>query len=611
MYKVILFKDHADAVGTVIHYPDGRGPTLEKGVVTQKPNGIDEFNMTVLPDNPAYGKVTPLKTIVRVYNETSGKVEFEGRAVEISETAMDSSGLLSESTVFENFLAYLHDSAQRYRELHNISIRGFLEVLIARHNDCVGTWKQFQIGHVTVTNSTDNLYRYIGYESTFDTIKDKLMDRLGGYMVYRNTGGVMYIDYLQNYGEIKNTALKVGINLIDASKSIKVDELCTRVVPLGKELEVPEMEGMSGILPRPRLGIQGVNNGVDYIDDAELVKEFGVIEQSVQYPDATTAEYLLRAGKQYLADQRTSLITWGIHAVDISVLDPRYESFEVGNYHPIDNPLISPEERLQIVEKRIDALNIQSIELIIGTEQQTLSQFQRIYREMGAKIDQMQSERDREKEQQINAQYLDGEVVAVSSENGAIDWWRWKENPPVLVVIRAVDKNGDEDSRFQENVEQCLQWRIRHAVYTESPYTKIARPAEYPDGPPVTETYTSAEGILELARKAKADPWFYALTLSEYDSSIQYEGWTKSLEKGGIPKSKVVLRTNENVMNEMPKVRSLFYAFWLENEEREPRLGYDLWLYEKTGQLPIANESSFELSKKPSKLFRETYLRKI
>lgn len=120
--------------------------------------------------------------------------------------------------------------------------------------------------------------------------------------------------------------------------------------------------------------------------------------------------------------------------------------------------------------------------------------------------------------------------------------------------------------------------------------------------PGMSEVSLSGFGTVEFQVDEREMP--------EYDSSIQYEGWTTSLEKGGISKSKVVLRTNENVMNEMPKVRSLFYAFWLENEEREPRLGYDLWLYEKAGQIPIANESNFELSKKPSKLFRETYLRK-
>lgn len=60
-------------------------------------------------------------------------------------------------------------------------------------------------------NVVDNgdLLRGLGYQSTADTIKEKLLDRLGGTLTLRRVGNINYLDYLSNYGVNSETPLQL------------------------------------------------------------------------------------------------------------------------------------------------------------------------------------------------------------------------------------------------------------------------------------------------------------------------------------------------------------------------------------------------------------------
>ena len=55
------------------------------------------------------------------------------------------------------------------------------------------------------------------------------------------------------------------------------------------------------------------------------------------------------------------------------MIDSRYVKFKIGNTHPILNAPLSGIETLQIIEKKIDILNPQSVDLVIGSRSQSLS----------------------------------------------------------------------------------------------------------------------------------------------------------------------------------------------------------------------------------------------
>lgn len=389
MYRVMLYENFEDTKGFVVHEPNSFGNKIISGKLKQVVNGISDFEFSIGISNSNYKQITPITNLITIINETNGNVEFKGRIASY-ETGMDNDGLFSQNIYCESILAYLHDSIQTYKKVQNTTIQDFFKMIIDRHNAQVEPHKQFIVGRITVENSTDNVYRYLGYESTFDTIRDKLINRLGGYLVLRQENNGLYLDYLKDYGDEVDSPIQIAANLQSATREIDIDEMATRIVPLGADLETQDDENdHSQDASRPRLTITSVNNNIEWLEDPELVKKFGIIQKSINWNDVTIPSNLKSKGLNYLKDQRTYLTTWTISAVEIGLMDKRYENFTLGNKYPIILPQVSDKEVLQVIEKNVDILNPQKSTLTIGSGKQTLSSLQLEAREQGQAIDQL------------------------------------------------------------------------------------------------------------------------------------------------------------------------------------------------------------------------------
>src|SRR5699024_7300152 len=156
--------------------------------------------------NPSFNDIKPLNTLVEIVNVINNKTVFKGRFLK-PEHSVSNSGLGLLKVNAESRLAYLHDSRQRWQKVQNTTIRAFLEILINGHNNQLKNepHKHFKVGKVTVENTTDNVYRFIGYGTTYEEIKDNLLDRLGGYLQIRDEDDGMYLDYLAEVGEVSDT----------------------------------------------------------------------------------------------------------------------------------------------------------------------------------------------------------------------------------------------------------------------------------------------------------------------------------------------------------------------------------------------------------------------
>uniref|UniRef100_UPI00359C2136 phage tail protein n=1 Tax=Lactococcus garvieae TaxID=1363 RepID=UPI00359C2136 len=385
MYRVIWYEDYADKIGRVIHDFSETAYKLSAGVIKQELGSIPSFTFTVTLSNPCYAKLKPLISLIKVINTRTGKKEFEGRVRKIEHLKMDSSGNFTQAVQCVGYLDYLHDSSQRFKDVSVSNLREYLQTIINRHNQSVQPHKRFRLGEVTVNSNTGNVYRGIGYEDTFDTIKNKLIDRLGGNIILRNQNDEMTIDYVAEYGTKVNQPIKVAKNMIEVAKAMNSDELITRIVPTGAEIE--KQANDTSILARERYTISSVNGGKDYLDDDKLIEEFGIIEKSVNWSDTKQPRYLKTKGEQYLRDQRVALVTWGVTTVNLDLLDERYKPFELGNYYPIDNKFISEVTYQQIVEKTIDINQPHKISLVLGSSKQTLSAFQLQFRGFSDELD--------------------------------------------------------------------------------------------------------------------------------------------------------------------------------------------------------------------------------
>lgn len=373
MYEVTIYDGIADTIGTVIHSPYPNSVKLSSGKVKTLLQGISNMSFSINLKNPGWGKIKPLITLIKVRDLKRNKDVFNGRILKPVQQ-MSSDGMFSIEYVCESTMAYLNDSNQRFGEYHNISVKDFFTIMINNHNRQVEPHKRFKIGNVTVMDPNNSLYRYLGYEKTFATIKDKLLDRLGGYLVIREESDGAYIDYLAEVGGDSSTEIRLRKNLKDMKREIDPLGIISRLVVLGAKIENKDENTTDA--SQARIDIRDVNGGLDYIDDQALIDEFGIIEGTLELDNVNDKNILMARGRQFFADQKAAKITYSLTPVDVSLIDSSFEELVVGNRYPIINQVFGINEMLQIIEKETDIVDPLKISLTIGEKYQTLTQYQ-------------------------------------------------------------------------------------------------------------------------------------------------------------------------------------------------------------------------------------------
>jgi uncharacterized coiled-coil protein SlyX len=385
MYRIVAFDNPTDNVGKVI-FDLNMNKLLSAGKLTLVESGIDNAELTVNIKNPLFSKVQPFQTHINILQD--GKLIFRGRALKPTR-AMTSGGLFQQTFTFESILSYLYDSVQRFKEVHNTTPAQFFSDLIDVHNSQVPAYKRFKVGTVDVTNSTDNVYRYVEYENTYDTIKDKLIDRLGGYLVLRIESDDNYLDYVQNPGSDhqNDTPILLGKNLKSSSVQIDPTAIITRLVPLGATIESTDENNTSAAYPR--VTITSVNNGKDYLDISNLQSEFGVINGTQVWEDVNDANILLTKAKAWIASQKATTESWTVEAVEL--LNSRFESFKVSDRYRFENDLVAEQQYLRVIQKEIDFTKPQSSNLTIGDSTVSLSRYQLKNQKAAKEVSQLNS----------------------------------------------------------------------------------------------------------------------------------------------------------------------------------------------------------------------------
>ena len=370
MYLVTIVNNNIETV--INHVSTNNKANRISGTIKQGINCINSFTFTIYPNNEGYNLINPLSTQVKVLNTKTNKYEFIGRVLSPTHS-MSSSGLVSKSYICESELAYLLDTYQSYEEVHNITVRGYLERLIRVHNANTDSNKQFTVGNVNVIDNNDSLYRYVAYDTTKKNIDDDLIDKLGGELQIRYENDIRYLDYLKEIGKVCTTEIRLAKNLQDIEQNIDVSGYCNRLVVLGSKLKTTDDEGNEVDLEE-RLTIESVNNGVRYIDDEESINKFGVIQGQVIFDDVTDAKNLFSKGKKYLLNQRI-LISNKVTALDLSLIGIDIDSFEVGNYYPLIHEILNINDTVRIVEKTISIDNPHTSTITLGDLEKDIKKY--------------------------------------------------------------------------------------------------------------------------------------------------------------------------------------------------------------------------------------------
>lgn len=327
-----------------------------------KVNNTGTLTFEINPEHPYYSVIKKLKSEITLTQD--GEWVFSGRVLNDDK---DFNNI--KKIEVEGELAYLVDSNQRQAEYHDLSVSEYFTTLINKHNSMVESKKQFQVGQVTVTDSNNSLYRYSNYENTWNTISDKLLKRLGGYVRTRHLNGVKYIDYLADYPNVNSQTINFGKNLLDLKQYIRGEDVATAIIPLGCKLE---SENDSAV--EKRLTIESVTEGgIDYVFDEDAVNQYGWIFDTVTFDDVTLSENLKTKGEAELASRKLLTLELEMTAVDLHLLDVNIEKIKLGDYIRVISEPHKLDRFMMVSEITIDIVKPSGTKIVLGDEVQMLT----------------------------------------------------------------------------------------------------------------------------------------------------------------------------------------------------------------------------------------------
>ena len=354
-----MYKAYLD--GEILYHPNMLDEfPLKQGKVSLELNKTGTFTFSLYSNNKRYGNIKKMKSIVKVYDDDFRL--FRGRVLNAKR------GFYNELQVTcEGELAFLLDTKQRPYDFQG-SVEEYFTFLIENHNAyCKDEEKKFKVGRVTVTDPNDYITRADStYMKTLDTLQNKLVKELGGYLWTREEEDGVYIDYLADFEEMNTQHITFGENLLDFEEVIKGQNIATVIIPLGYKLKDTD-----GNETGQRLTIAEINDGFDYIYSQEAVEKFGWIEKTVEFDDVTIAENLKRKGEEELAESIHLTRTIDLSGVDLHALDVKIQSFRLGRYTFVESPPHDFAEHFLTRKLDVDILNPSNNHLLLGDERQT------------------------------------------------------------------------------------------------------------------------------------------------------------------------------------------------------------------------------------------------
>lgn len=615
---------------------------LVSATVSKSVSAYDSFTFTLDPSHKLYAIIKPYKFFVKVTRPDQNKVLFEGRVLTYSDS-MDTSGVIQKTAVCEGLEGFLHDSVQSWREFHNTTPKDFLQALVNEHNKQVESFKQIRLGDVTVTNSTDNVYRFVDdTKDTYDNIQDKLVSRLGGELRVRDENGTLYLDYMPKIGGTASQKIKLATNLLSSSRNIDPTEVVTVLKPLGATQERQTGDDGKTEVSSPRLTIASSNGGNEYLRDEELIKEFGIRAKTQTWDDVNTADTLLQKGRAYLASQKAIKYEIQLTYVDLSYIKDGVAMFDCGDTVTVQNSLQGLEIDERIVSMSIDLLQVQNTTMTLSNDPLSVNS----YRSQSSQAydaernafynllrDQKLSTADLEKalkssnaqikslqqalqelENKVNGQTPQpthiGKIIDVSEWQGVIDWNSVVRDDVSLSIIRIQDGSSHQDLKYMENLQKCINAGGKYAVYA------------YFRGTSTADAQQEARDFYQRVQRVvanKQQPIFYAIDVESVEMGgnvsqmrAGIEAFMSQLNILGVPDHKIVLYIANHLYNSFNLNTARAGAIWIPSygqndgsivNSTKPTHPYDLWQYTSKGRVSGIT-GNVDMNTEPSDKFK-------
>lgn len=602
------------------------GARLSSAVISKSVTEYDSFTFTIDPSHPWYSKIEPYQDFVKVYRPDKNLELFNGRVLTYSDS-MDATGLVQKTVVCEGLEGFLHDSVQPWAEFHNTTPTDFLKAVINNHNNQVENYKKIRIKQATVTNSTDNVYRYLDdAQDTYDTIQDKLISRIGGELKVKWGGDMLELYYEPMIGKDATQSIILTNNLLSSSRSIDPTEVVTVLKPLGATQERNTNDDISTDTSNPRLTIKSVNGGNEFLRDESLISEFGIRVKAQTWDDVTTPQALISKGREFLQNQKAIKHDIQVSYVDFSYLED-VDMIECGDFITVINPVQGLQLTERIVTMSLDLLAIENSTVTLSNQPLNLKFYRDEYRREQLSESELFTKLFKEQQQNTSdlrsklmgsqkevadlknelaniVKRLDdydhtkpqpehiGKIIDVSEWQGVIDWPSVIADDVSLSIIRVQDGSSHQDLKYMENIQKCISAGGKYAVYA---YFRAVSTADAQQE--AKDFYSRVQKVVA----GKQQPLFYAIDVESIemggDASMMragVEAYMSQLNALGIPDSKIVLYIANHLYDKFNLNVARPGAIWIPSygqndgtlaNSLKPSHNYDLWQYTSKGSV--------------------------
>lgn len=313
----------------LIYDPRLKDYKVTSAKLAQELNKADTLTFSIYPQHPNFNKIKKLKpTLTVMYGDT-----IKARCRVLDDELGWENG---KKVTAEGPLAWCNDTVQRPFEFpqdeEHTTPADYFAFLIGRHNAQEPAARQITVGTVTATDPNNYIARSdTQYSSTFQLLKEGLLNTVGGYMIPRYTAQETILDYLSDSTTLANQPVRFGLNLLKIKTERKGKDIATAILPLGARDEEADT----------RLTIEGLEDtetsdickSGDLVYSKEAEALYGARIVAVEsWDDVTVAANLLTKAGTELATRRQMPSTVTLTAADLSAAGYNYATFSLGTY---------------------------------------------------------------------------------------------------------------------------------------------------------------------------------------------------------------------------------------------------------------------------------------
>lgn len=403
-YQIVAFKTGDYDAPSQLVYDPRANVYVQSATLNLKVNAIEDLTITVNKESGLYNRGEPFKTHVNVYNlGNSNELVFRGRLIKVSRK-MTSNGEFVQELVFESVIGYLLDTIAfpGMPEFDKpLTIKEFLAAITGFHNTAKGVDNKAEkisfgnnMGAIDNNLETDagGKHKYeFDYKNCWDTIKEQLIDRLGGYFTIQvrpvpdEKRYVIVMGYSKmTEADHPNSEIKIGVNMQSAGVSVDPTKVVTRLIPLGATIDDKSETKQRYMLWS---GKDNYRFEDGFVKSNELEKTFGIIYGTQVWEQVKDPNELRRLGQEWLARQIIVVNNWEIETFETDVI-----TYYPGHRYQFVNNELAVSQLLRVVEKEVDITSPNNITLKIENTQSTLTEYQLEGLRMQGKVRELQTQ---------------------------------------------------------------------------------------------------------------------------------------------------------------------------------------------------------------------------